>query len=101
MKATRLIKALLVLAMVTVMAVQKGFSAGLEQQFQTPGQAQPWVYWVWLADTTPAALTRDLEQMKAKGITGCILYDVRTGRGVNWWQKTVVRDGGDYRAVNR
>ena len=45
-----------------------------------PGSAKPWVFWVWLhADTTPAAMTRDLEQMKAKGIAGFILYDTGTG----------------------
>jgi hypothetical protein len=69
----------------------------LDQQFRDPPrEAQPWVYWVWTADTTPAALTRDLTEMKAKGITGCILYDVQTGRGVNWWARDVVRKGKDY-----
>ena len=72
----------------------------MAEQFQNPpSQVQPWVYWVWLADTTPAALTRDLQEMKAKGITGCILYDVQTGRGVNWWGRAVVRNGKDYGTV--
>lgn len=72
----------------------------LDGQFKDPPRiARPWVYWVWTANTTPAALRRDLEQMKAKGISGCILYDVQTGRGVNWWGRKVVRDGQDYRAV--
>jgi alpha-L-rhamnosidase len=45
-----------------------------------PESAKPWVYWMWLqADTTPAAMTRDLEQMKAKGIAGFILYDTGSG----------------------
>ncbi len=45
-----------------------------------PESAKPWVFWVWLhADTTHAAITRDLEQMKAKGIPGFILYDTGTG----------------------
>ncbi|HEX3628026.1 MAG TPA: glycosyl hydrolase [Verrucomicrobiae bacterium] len=72
----------------------------LDQQFQDPPRvARPWVYWVWTADTTPAALARDLEQMNAKGITGCIIYDVQTGRGVNWWTRNVVRRGQDYTTV--
>ncbi|MGH7952228.1 MAG: glycosyl hydrolase, partial [Limisphaerales bacterium] len=72
----------------------------MAQQFQTPPrQAQPWVYWVWVANTTQTAITRDLEEMKAKGIAGCILYDVQTGRGVNWWNRKVVLVGKDYRAV--
>lgn len=72
-------------------------SEGLDQQFQNPPrEARPWVYWVWTADTTPACLSRDLKEMKAKGITGCIIYDVQTGRGVNWWTRNVVRKGNDY-----
>ncbi|HEX3625644.1 MAG TPA: glycosyl hydrolase [Verrucomicrobiae bacterium] len=72
----------------------------LDQQFQDPPRlARPWVFWVWTADTTPAALTRDLTEMKAKGITGCIIYDVQTGRGVNWWTRNVVRKGQDFTTV--
>jgi hypothetical protein len=45
-----------------------------------PESASPWVYWVWLGvDTTPAAMTYDLEQMKAKGIAGFILYGSQAG----------------------
>jgi hypothetical protein len=45
-----------------------------------PESAAPWVYWVWLGvDTTPAAMTYDLEQMKAKGIAGFILYGNQAG----------------------
>lgn len=52
----------------------------LEAHFQSPpASARPWVFWVWLrADSTPEAITKDLEEMKAKGIEGAILYD--TGR---------------------
>ncbi len=74
--------------------------AELFRQFNDPPrQARPWVYWVWTGDTTQAAVTRDLEEMKAKGIVGCILYDVQADNGHNWWDKTIVRDGKDYRAV--
>ena len=45
-----------------------------------PEEAKPWVYWVWLAvDTTPAAMSYDLEQMKSKGIAGFILYANQAG----------------------
>jgi hypothetical protein len=86
------------------LTISTGFEAAasgdLDRQFETPPRAaQPWVYWVWVANTTPADLTRDLEEMKAKGITGCILYDVQTGRGVNWWTRNVVRRGNDYTTV--
>jgi hypothetical protein len=53
----------------------------LSKGFLTPPKsAAPWVYWMWLeVDTTPAAMTRDLEQMKAKGIPGFILYNTPSG----------------------
>ncbi len=45
-----------------------------------PESAAPWVYWMWInVDTTPAAMTFDLEQMKAKGIPGFILYNSHAG----------------------
>src|ERR1019366_8907427 len=44
-----------------------------------PESAKPWVFWVWLhTDTTPGAMTRDLEQMKAKSIAGFILSTLGT-----------------------
>ena len=52
----------------------------LDGFFHPPKSAKPWVYWVWLGvDTTPAAMTYDLEQMKAKGIAGFILYGNQAG----------------------
>jgi alpha-L-rhamnosidase len=52
----------------------------LEGFSKPPESAAPWVYWVWLGvDTTPAAMTYDLEQMKAKGIAGFILYGNQAG----------------------
>ncbi len=45
-----------------------------------PASAAPWVFWMWIdVDTTPAAMTFDLEQMKAKGIPGFILYNSPAG----------------------
>ncbi len=63
-------------------AVARVTQAELPKGFLHPPQsAAPWVYWVWLNfDTTPAAMTYDLEQMKAKGIAGFILYDCGAGR---------------------
>lgn len=53
----------------------------LEQGFiKPPDSAAPWVFWMWIdVDTTPAAMTFDLEQMKAKGIAGFILYNSPPG----------------------
>lgn len=45
-----------------------------------PESAAPWVYWMWInVDTSPAAMTFDLEQMKARGIPGFILYNSPPG----------------------
>jgi hypothetical protein len=76
----------------------------LDQEFQVPPrQARPWVFWVWMdADIPRAAITRDLEQMKDKGITGCILYDCGPGNcgpGNTLWNQTIARIGKDYRPV--
>ena len=53
----------------------------IENDFKDPpAQARPWVFWMWLRTPTPfESITRDLEEMKAKGITGCILYDAGAG----------------------
>jgi len=74
-------------------------SDALESGFQNPpAVARPWVFWMWLhAETTPAAITRDLEEMKAKGIAGCILYDSGVGREA--WNRKVILAGKDYRVV--
>src|SRR5215469_8729401 len=74
-----------------------GSAETLDQQFQAPPRdAQPWVYWVWTGDTTHAVMTRDLEEMKAKGIAGCILYECQSSRGVNWWNRQLVLTNKDY-----
>ncbi len=48
----------------------------IEDDFRhPPPDAATWVYWVWQSTpTTHAAVTIDLEEMKAKGIAGFILY---------------------------
>ena len=68
----------------------------LTAQFQTPpASAQPWVFWMWLrTETTPAAITRDLEEMHAKGIAGAILYDSGVGGGLEVASKMVLRGKG-------
>ena len=55
----------------------------LEESFRhPPSDAKNWVFWTWLrTPTTPAAMTRDLEEMKAKGIEGFLLYDTGAGTG--------------------
>ena len=56
-------------------------SIALEQGFRTPpASARPWVMWMWLRiQTTRAAITKDVEEMHAKGIEGAIIYDSGVG----------------------
>lgn len=73
----------LILALVCAVASAEPHSDSLEENFrQPPSDAKNWVIWVWLrTPTTPAAMTRDLEEMKAKGIAGFILYHPGAGTG--------------------
>ena len=73
----------------------------LEQNFRSPpAGARPWVFWMWLrADTTREAITKDLEEMRAKGIEGAILYDSGVGGQLKAWAKMVLRGKG-YEVVN-
>lgn len=66
-----------------IIAATCGFAAAepladsLERHFRNPPpDAKNWVFWMWLrTPTTPEAITRDLEEMKAKGIAGFIIQD--------------------------
>jgi hypothetical protein len=88
------------LCVFTAIAAGSEPNPGLDRQFRDPpAQARPWVYWVWTGETTRAALTRDLEEMKAKGIAGCILYECQTSGRHNWWDRTIVLTDKDYRPV--
>jgi hypothetical protein len=53
-------------------------AAGLDQSFQSPPDAaKPWAYWWWLnANVSQQSITRDLEEMKKKGLGGFLLFDV-------------------------
>jgi hypothetical protein len=67
--------------------------------FQSPpASARPWVFWMWLrVDTSPAAITKDLEEMHAKGIEGAILYDSGFGGGgLGFSSKMVLQGKGFY-----
>ncbi len=93
-------KKLWLLVLLLPVAVSAGEPANLDQGFaRPPASAQPWVFWMWLrVDTTPAAITKDLEEMHAKGIAGAILYDSGVGGGLEIAGKMVL-DGKGYRVV--
>lgn len=63
--------------------ISKGKNAGVvsisENDFRTvPDSVKPWVYYWWLkGNVTKEQLTRDLEEMKAKGVGGFLLFDSR------------------------
>ncbi|MGF7078717.1 glycosyl hydrolase [Mucilaginibacter sp. UYCu711] len=60
--------------------------------FKTPPHvARPWVFWMWLrVNTSKEAITKDLEEMKAKGIEGAILYESGTGSELSSTLATMV-----------
>ena len=74
--------------------------ADLEKGFQSPpASAGPWVYWMWLrVDTTREAITKDLEEMHAKGIKGVILYDAGSN-GMYPQGFKMVLEGKEYKRV--
>ncbi len=40
-----------------------------------PDSAKPWAYWVWLnGNVTKEGITKDLEEMKQKGINGVLIF---------------------------
>jgi hypothetical protein len=89
-----------VIPLVLLAAVSCASASDLDEQFHNPPpDVRPWVFWMWLrADTTPAAITKDLEEMKAKGIPGFILYDAGAGVLLHADSKMVL-DGKAYRSV--
>lgn len=52
--------------------------ADLAECFRSPpDSAKPWAYWWWLnANVTKESITRDLTEMKHKGLGGLLLFDV-------------------------
>lgn len=72
----------------------------LDKGFRNPPTtARPWVFWMWLrVDTTPAAITKDLEEMHAKGIEGAIVYDSGVGGALETSSKMALQ-GKEYREV--
>jgi (4-O-methyl)-D-glucuronate---lignin esterase len=51
----------------------------LVQRFENPNDAdKPWAYWWWInGNVDKPTITNDLEQMKAKGFAGLLLFDAR------------------------
>ncbi len=73
----------LVIAVVGVILVFLGLQAvaapTLEQGFRNPpDSAKPWVCWWWLkGNVSESSITRDLEEMKRKGVGGLLLFNAR------------------------
>jgi hypothetical protein len=57
-----------------------------------PKEARPQAWWWWLkTPTNEAAITRDLKEMKAKGLSGCMILDGGVGPfGPNKWKKKTI-----------
>ncbi|MDV7139087.1 glycosyl hydrolase [Maribacter sp. TH_r10] len=72
----------------------------LEENFKTPPhEVRPQVWWWWLqTPTNKEAITKDLEEMKAKGLSGCMVLDGGVGPfGPHKWKKKTVIDTTEIR----
>jgi len=75
--------------------------AAMQSHFKTPpSNARPWVFWMWLrVNTSEEAITKDLEEMHAKGIEGAILYESGTGSELSSTKATMVLKNKKYVVV--
>jgi hypothetical protein len=74
-------------------AIKENNSENLVEYFKNPPKgAQPQAWWWWLqTPTNKEAITRDLEEMKAKGLSGCMILDGGVSNfGPNKWQKKTI-----------
>jgi len=87
-----------IIAAALLASANAGETVNLEKGFaQPPPSARTWVFWMWLrVETSPEAITRDLEAMHAKGIEGAILYDSGVGGRLEISSKMVLGDKGFY-----
>lgn len=72
----------------------------LEMHFKNPPhEVRPQAWWWWLqTPTTNEAITLDLEEMKAKGLSGCMVLDGGVAPfGPNKWQKKTIIDSTEIR----
>jgi hypothetical protein len=72
---------------------KSGSTLELEVNFKNPPHAvRPQAWWWWLqTPTTKEAITLDLEEMKAKGLSGCMVLDGGVGPfGPNKWKKKTI-----------
>jgi hypothetical protein len=66
-----------------LLQVSLGAVADLEKDFANPpASARPWVYW-WrlMPNVSKEGITKDLEEMAAKGIGGVLLFDASGSPG--------------------
>src|SRR5438046_2113553 len=79
---SRLLKALVGVALTSTAAFAQTASSDLENGFlHPPEEARPWVNWFWMAgNITKEGITADLEAMRRAGIGGALLMpDVSQG----------------------
>lgn len=73
-----------ILTAVLVLLCSGELTAGdLEKNFaHPPDSAKPWVFMWWYGKITPADITQHLEELKAKGVGGVLLFDTAGMPGV-------------------
>jgi hypothetical protein len=81
MKRGRIVVALLAFGLLSPSL--KGATDELARGFQNPPDtARPWVWWFWLNDNvSKESISRDLGELKAKGIGGVTVYSLAALRG--------------------
>ncbi|HSP42290.1 MAG TPA: glycosyl hydrolase [Luteolibacter sp.] len=70
------------IALISVMLATSAAGGSLEHEFANPPVgSRPGAFWCWLnGNMTPEQITRDLEEMKAKGMGGAEIWDVQALR---------------------
>jgi len=99
-RLTLLMLVLLAVPAARVAVGAEGATPTLDQEFATPPrEARPYTWWMWLGTVNPPeAITRDLEEFRAKGLVGATIKP--SSLGPVWYPDLkVVLEGKKYRKV--
>lgn len=88
------------LLLISTLCMAQKLSPELEKNFKSPPhEVRPQAWWWWLqTPTSKEAITLDLEEMKAKGLSGCMVLDGGVGPfGPHKWNKKTIIDSTEIR----
>ncbi|WP_282035767.1 glycosyl hydrolase [Saccharicrinis aurantiacus] len=89
-----------ILLLVSMLSLAQKIAPELSQNFKTPPhEVRPQAWWWWLqTPTSKEAITLDLEEMKAKGLSGCMVLDGGVGPfGPRKWKNKTIIDSTEIR----